>query len=161
MPNLNVTSSIAGKIRPFRPSDAGAISDILDGSSAAAQWPPESYAKLASSPGGLLLVCEAHGKPIGFLAGRQVTNEAEILNIAVSPDSRRRGVGSALLRAALGNFQRSSIARVFLELRESNLPARTLYERHGFVSCGRRKCYYANPSEDAVCMVRKLTEVST
>jgi ribosomal-protein-alanine N-acetyltransferase len=156
--NLNVTSAIAWKIRPFRPSDASTISETLDGSSEAARWPSDSYAKLASSVGGLLLVCEANTKLIGFLAARQIADEGEILNIAVRPDSRRRGVASALLLATLGEFQRSSIVRVFLELRESNLPARSLYERYGFVSSGRRKSYYANPTEDAVCMLKKLTD---
>ena len=157
-PDRHATTAIAWKVRDFRPVDAEAISEILRLSSQAAQWPPESYANLANSPGGLLLVCEAKTQLIGFVAARRVADEAEILNIAVRPDFRRKGVASALLLGALDAFQRSAVIRVFLELRESNLPARTLYERHGFIRTGRRNSYYTNPTEDALCMLRKLTD---
>jgi ribosomal-protein-alanine acetyltransferase len=155
-PDHKAPAAIARKIRAFRAADAPAIAEILRGSAEAAGWPPESYAKLAELPGGVLLVCEADGQPVGFLAARQAADEAEILNIAVHRDSRRQGVASALLLAALEEFRRSAIARVFLELRESNLPARSLYNRHGFAPSGLRKAYYHGPTEDAVCMVRKL-----
>jgi ribosomal-protein-alanine N-acetyltransferase len=156
-PDPKPSAAIAWKIRPFRATDAPAIAEILRDSAEAAQWPPESYAKLAESPGGLVLVCDASGQPVGFVAARQAADEAEILNIAVHRDSRGKGVASALLPAALDEFRRSAIARVFLELRESNLPALALYNRHGFTPSGRRKAYYHHPDEDAVCMLRKLT----
>jgi ribosomal-protein-alanine N-acetyltransferase len=152
--------AIAKKVRAFHPSDAPDIAKILSDSAEAAQWPPECYAKLAESPGGILLVCEAEGRPAGLLAARRAADEAEILNIAVHRDFRRKGVASALLLAALNEFRSSAIARVFLELRESNLPALTLYNHHGFLPSGRRKAYYHFPTEDAVCMVRKLTDSS-
>jgi ribosomal-protein-alanine N-acetyltransferase len=157
-PDNQPIAAIAKNVRAFRPSDAPDIAKILSDSAEAAQWPPESYAKLAESPGGILLVCEAGGHPVGFLAARQAADEAEILNLAVHSEFRSKGVGSALLLAALNEFRSSAIARVFLELRESNLPARALYSRHGFLPSGRRKAYYHRPTEDAVCMVRKLTD---
>ena len=157
-PDNQPTAAIAKKVRAFRPSDAPDIARILSDSAEAAQWPPESYGKLAESPGGTLLVCEAEGRSVGFLAARRADDEAEILNIAVHRDFRRKGVASALLLAALSEFHRSATARVFLELRESNLPALTLYSRRGFLPSGRRKAYYHHPTEDAVCMVRKLTD---
>jgi len=159
-PDDQPTAAIAKKVRAFHPSDAPDIAKILSDSAEAAQWPPESYAKLAESPGGILLVCEAEGRPVGFLAARRAADEAEILNIAVRRDFRRKGVASALLLAAIDEFRCFAIARVFLELRESNLPALTLYNRHGFLPSGGRKAYYHHPTEDAVCMVRKLTDSS-
>jgi ribosomal-protein-alanine N-acetyltransferase len=153
-------ASVALQIRAFRPSDAVSICEILRDSTEAAQWPSESYANLAASPGGVFLMCETSAHIVGFLAARQVSDEAEILNIAVHRDSRRKGVASALVLAALDKFRRSTITRVFLELRESNRPARTLYERHGFVLSGRRKSYYRDPTEDALCMQKKLTDPS-
>ena len=89
-------TSVALQIRAFRPSDAKSISEILRDSTEAAQWPSESYAKLAASPGGVFLVCETSAHLVGFLAARQVADEAEILNIAVNRDFRRKGVASAL-----------------------------------------------------------------
>ena len=159
-PEHNATTALAWKVRAFRSSDESAISEILRASAEAAQWPTESYADLAKSPGGLFLVCEANAQVIGFVAARQAADEAEILNIAVHRDFRRKGVASAVLLAALDAFRRSAIAQVFLELRESNLPARTLYDRHGFVPTGSRKSYYINPTEDAICMLGKFTSIS-
>jgi [ribosomal protein S18]-alanine N-acetyltransferase len=159
LPDPNATAAIAWNARAFRQSDESAISEILHDSAEAAQWPPESYANLANSPGGMVLVCDSNAQVIGFIAARQTADEAEILNIAVDRTFRRKGVASALLLAAVDTFRRAAIARVFLELRESNLPARALYERHGFVPSGRRKLYYTNPTEDAVCMLRKFTDL--
>jgi ribosomal-protein-alanine N-acetyltransferase len=146
------------KIRPFRPADTEAIFVILRDSRDAAQWPVESYAKLAASPSGVLLVGEGSAQLLGFLAARQVADEAEILNLAVHRDFRRQGIASALLLAALERFRHSAIARVFLELRASNLPARALYDRHGFVPSGVRNSYYRDPTENALCMRKKLTD---
>jgi [ribosomal protein S18]-alanine N-acetyltransferase len=159
-PDHRLTTAITWKVRTFRTSDVPAISDILRNSTEAAQWPPESYANLANSPGGLLLVCDSNAQVIGFIAARQTADEAEILNVAVDHTFRRKGVASALLLAVLDTFRRAAIARVFLELRESNLPARALYERHGFIRTSRRKSYYSNPTEDALCMLRKFTAPS-
>jgi [ribosomal protein S18]-alanine N-acetyltransferase len=159
-PDHHVATAITWKLRAFRASDVPAISSILRDSTEAAQWPPESYANLANSPGGLVLVCDSNARVIGFIAARQAADEAEILNVAVDHTFRRKGVASALLLAVLDTFRRAAIARVFLELRESNLPARALYERQGFIRTGRRKSYYANPTEDALCMLRKFTGLS-
>jgi len=157
MPSENKSvASGAWTIRPFRPNDAAAILGILRDSREAAQWPAESYVTLAASPSGLLLVCEATSNVVGFLAARRAADEAEILNVAVRRDFRRRAAGSALLVAALDSFRGSTVARVFLELRGSNIPARALYERHGFVPSGVRKWYYRDPAEDALCMQKKL-----
>jgi len=159
-PEHKPAAAVAWKIRAFRAADAPAISEILRDSTEAAQWPPESYAKLANPPGGVFLVCQANTELIGFVAARQIADEAEILNIAVHPEHRRKGVASALLAAALDEFRRSAITRVFLELRESNLPARALYDHHGFVPSGCRKSYYQHPAEDAVCMRKNLPDAS-
>jgi [ribosomal protein S18]-alanine N-acetyltransferase len=153
-------AAVAWKIRPFRADDGPAISDILRDSAEAAQWPPESYAKLANSSGGIVFVCVANDLVAGFVAARRTADEGEILNIAVRPDFRRKGIASALLRAVLDEFLSSPVLRVFLELRESNLPARELYQRHGFVPSGRRKGYYRHPTEDALCMHKEFTSTS-
>lgn len=149
----------AFKIRDFLPSDIDAISGILRTSAEAAQWPPESYPKLANSPGGLLLISqfEPSGQTIAFLAARIAADQAEILNIAVLPAFRRKHIASALLAASFERFRRSAVSRVFLELRESNSAARALYQRHGFVLSDRRKSYYQNPAEDALCMHSDLS----
>jgi [ribosomal protein S18]-alanine N-acetyltransferase len=66
--------------------------------------------------------------------------------------ARRRGIGTALVRRMLEDFQRRGVVSAFLEVRESNLPAQQLYESFGFTAVGRRAHYYHRPMEDAVVL---------
>src|SRR6267143_6810089 len=100
-PENKPVAASALAIRPFRPTDSPTIVKILRDSTEAAQWPAESYATLAASPSGLLLVCEASARVIGFVAARQTADEAEIFNLAVHKDFLRQGAASTLLVAAL------------------------------------------------------------
>lgn len=97
-------------------------------------------------------VAELDGKPVGYLFFMAAADEGELLRIGVSTDCRRQGVGQILMeymdRFALEN----SICSVWLEVRESNGPARALYEKSGFAIQGFRKKYYHKPDEDAVIM---------
>jgi ribosomal-protein-alanine N-acetyltransferase len=86
----------------------------------------------------------------GFIELLVVPPEAEILNIEVEPHRRRRGIGAALLQAAIRRCRQAGVSRLFLEVRESNYAAIRLYQRAGFERVGRRKGYYQNPVEDAV-----------
>ena len=144
-------------IRSFRPNDVKSLSKILQNAAEAAQWPLESYERLASLPGAVALVCEAENGLTGFLIARQVADEAEVLNLAVLTEARRKGQASALLAAAFDRFRRSGVTRVFLEVRQSNQPAIAFYRKHGFIPSGRRKAYYRDPVEDALCLQTKLT----
>jgi ribosomal-protein-alanine acetyltransferase len=137
-------------IRQFDPGDAQAVERITHLSPEAAEWPMESYLGLPA------WVAESEGRVVGFLAARIAADEIEILNLAVDPASRRRGAGTALLDAALEHGRRAGAARVFLEVRESNLAARRFYDRHGFTVAGRRLRYYRQPEEDALLMVREV-----
>lgn len=96
--------------------------------------------------------CPVLGYVVAWFAG----GEGEIANLAVDPDVRGRGVGSALLDAALEEARRQGAAQVFLEVRSSNLRARQLYESRGFTEVGRRRRYYRRPVEDAVVLRRTM-----
>ncbi len=144
-------------IRSFHSNDVKALARILQDAAEAAQWPLESYGRLASLPGAVALVCEAENGLTGFLIARQVADEAEVLNLAVLTEARRKGQASALLAAAFDRFRRSGVTRVFLEVRQSNQPAIAFYRKHGFIPSGRRKAYYRDPVEDALCLQTKLT----
>jgi len=87
--------------------------------------------------GVLALVSEDDRKIIGFIIGRQVGEEAEILNLAVIQAKRRRGEGGALLKAAMDEFRARHVSRVFLEVRESNQRGTTFYAKHGFLQSGK------------------------
>ncbi len=79
-------------------------------------------------------------------------DEGEILNLAVAPRGRRRGLGRALVRGVLDALTSRAARAIYLEVRESNAPARALYAAHGFREVGRRKQYYRRPVEDAIVL---------
>lgn len=85
-----------------------------------------------------------------------VSDECEILNIAVKPEYRRRGIGESLLSKALCRAEEKGAKTVWLEVRESNTPAIALYEKFGFSKVGTRKNYYRKPVEHAVIMMSRL-----
>jgi ribosomal-protein-alanine N-acetyltransferase len=86
----------------------------------------------------------------GFLVARSLGKEWEIENIAVAGPARRRGLGTRLLGEFLDQVRAQGAEAVFLEVRESNHAARSLYEKWAFVESGRRTRYYRDPEEDAV-----------
>ena len=85
-----------------------------------------------------------------------VVDEAEIANLAVEPAARRSGAGRLLLDSALGEAAARGVRTVYLEVRESNEAARSLYASRGFDEIGRRRAYYAHPREDALVLRRRL-----
>jgi ribosomal-protein-alanine N-acetyltransferase len=98
------------------------------------------------------LIVEQSGSVAGFIVGRQVEDEWEIENIAVSGAARRCGLGSRLVGELLDLVRSRGGKSVFLEVRESNRAARSLYEKWAFIEVGRRKMYYQNPAEDALIL---------
>jgi ribosomal-protein-alanine N-acetyltransferase len=102
---------------------------------------------------------------VGFcvLAIVPAGREAEVRNVAVHPERRRRGLARFLLRAAIDRARDAGAETVFLEVRESNHAARALYSSLGFAETGRRAAYYADPCEDAVLMALGVphTDVDT
>ena len=97
-------------------------------------------------------VAESGSGIVGYVVGRSVLDEAEILNLGVDPPARRQGVARALVRDLLSGFAAARIRSVFLEVRESNLAALALYQSFGFRPVGRRPRYYRRPIEDAVLL---------
>jgi ribosomal-protein-alanine N-acetyltransferase len=130
-------------IRSAKASDLGQIRAIQSSASEASQWQPSDYLTFDCH------VAFMDEQMTGFVVSRRVAEgEREILNVAVHPDFRRLGIASALLRHELARCQGSH----FLEVRESNGPARRLYERLGFEVVGVRPGYYENPNEPGIVM---------
>jgi ribosomal-protein-alanine N-acetyltransferase len=144
------------KIRKYAPADAPAICALAKLAPEAAQWPAESYQQGAEA-GQTILVAEEGDEIRGFLVSRWVAGEGEILNMAVAPAWRRKGIASQLLGVALEEARTRHVERIYLEVRESNGAAISFYARHGFARSGGRANYYSNPTENAVLMEKKLT----
>lgn len=97
------------------------------------------------------------GEVLGYVVAWFVADEGEIANLAVAPEGWGRGIGRALLDAALAEATQRRIESVYLEVRDSNARARRLYQSRGFEEVGRRSKYYRRPVEDAIVLRRTLT----
>lgn len=121
-------------------------------------WSESSVAGELANPLSLWLVAMEDGQLAGYVGSQSVMGESDMMNLAVDPAFRRRGVGQSLVRAlieALGKHGNHSLS---LEVRASNAPALALYQNLGFSQVGRRPNYYRNPKEDAL-ILRKEWEL--
>lgn len=107
------------------------------------------------SPYDVYYVFEQDEKILGYCNLRVLAGEGEIQRIAVLPSFRRLGVARKLMDAMADFAAENKVSAVSLEVRESNRPARNLYESYGFAAEAVRKGYYRNPSEDAVIMWKR------
>jgi ribosomal protein S18 acetylase RimI-like enzyme len=130
-------------LRAAGPADIEQITAIQATAPEASQWQLRDYLTFQCQ------VATLDGQIAGFVVSRQVADgEREILNVAVRPDFRRMGVATQLLQAELAGWPGAH----FLEVRESNSPARQLYGRLGFQEVGTRPGYYENPPEAGIVM---------
>ncbi len=133
-------------------------------SNGAAHWTELQYQSLIgandadNSTLALVAECEANPAVLGFLIARHLPPEWELENIVVALEARGKRIGTRLMEELLARAQKTDSQAVFLEVRESNAPARALYERLGFHQTGRRKSYYSSPIEDAVLYCKSLRQ---
>jgi [ribosomal protein S18]-alanine N-acetyltransferase len=142
-------------IRAATPADIPAMRSIAAQAATAPQWDEHEFDRLFDSESSRLVVVIDEPAVQGFVVAHQIGPEWELESIAVAPDAQRRGLASALLQHLLETVKQRGGDSVFLEVRESNVPARALYSGHGFVETGRRPRYYQDPDEAAV-LYRKV-----
>ena len=117
-------------------------------------WSKKSFLSELEDENVIFLAAEDGEKTVGFGILHYYNDEGEIYNIAVSSDYRRQGIGDKLLAGLLKRAGDIGVNTVFLDVRESNAPARNMYKKHGFYDLNIRKGYYDQPKEDAVIMIR-------
>lgn len=123
-------------------------------------WPVadfQSYIAGRDTP--VYVACDARRKIVGFAMLRLAADEAELITIAVDRGWRKKGVGRALLNAALDDLQMTPAKKLFLEVAADNTAALRLYSRHGFGKVSERQGYYARPDgrpATAIVMARDL-----
>ena len=121
-------------------------------------WSENSVASELHNPLALWLVAMDADRVAGYVGSQTVMGETDMMNVAVHPDYRRRGIAEKLCLALVEALKERESHSLTLEVRASNVPAKALYEKLGFVQVGLRKNYYRNPREDAL-ILRKEWEI--
>ena len=116
-------------------------------------WSRESFHRLLSQ---LALVADDGDEVVGYIVAHWAGEESEILNLAVHPEQRRRGIARRLVEEAVVRLVAKGVRLVFLEVRESNEGALAFYDGLGFRQAGHRPGYYRRPREDALVLARSL-----
>ena len=112
-------------------------------------WSEKSIASELSNELSLWLVALDEDTVAGYIGSQTVLGEADMLNLAVAPEYRRRGVGRELVQELISRLDAHCLT---LEVRVSNENARRLYESMGFIQVGLRRNYYEKPREDAMIL---------
>ena len=115
-------------------------------------WSENSVASELNNPLSVWLVAEENGIVCGYVGSQTVLDETDMMNIAVHPDFRRKGIAAALIAELVRLLKERGSRILRLEVRESNAPAISLYETMGFTQLGFRKNYYRNPKENALIL---------
>ena len=115
-------------------------------------WSERSFRMSLDNPITHAIVAVREGRVAGYALYSLLFEDGELYNIAVDPAFRGQGIGGELLSAAVDDCRRRGAEVLRLEVRKGNLPARSLYEKFGFLEEGIRKNYYQNPTEDAILM---------
>ena len=115
-------------------------------------WSEASITSELENPLSLWLIAEEDGAVCGYVGSQTVLDETDMMNIAVHPDCRRKGIAAALIAELVSRLKARGSRILRLEVRESNLPAIALYKAMGFTQLGLRKNYYRNPKENALIL---------
>ena len=121
-------------------------------------WSENSVASELNNNLALWLVAMNDDTVVGYIGSQTVAGETDVMNIAVHPDWRRRGIAQSLIECLVVELKNRGSEALMLEVRASNAPAIALYEKLGFRQVGRRPNYYRNPKEDAL-ILRKEWEI--
>ena len=119
-------------------------------------WSENSIAYELTSRLSYWLVAVENGEVVGYIGSQSVLGESDMMNVAVHPDHRRKGIAEALVLALAKDLKEQDNVCLILEVRVSNTPAIALYEKLGFTQVGRRPNYYRNPKEDALILRKTL-----
>lgn len=119
-------------------------------------WSKQSLEEEMNNETSLFLVAKEENEVIGYIGMSIVIDEGYIFNVAVRENHRNRGVATALINELVTYGKKNNFSFITLEVRESNLPAISLYSKFGFIKAGERKNYYSNPKENAILMTKYL-----
>lgn len=145
------------KISPMAAQHAPALA-ALEREQFSAPWTLSDFQHTLTDEYTDYFVAENDRVIAGYIGLRFGGDTADITTFCVAPPYRRQGVGQSLLAYATSYAARKGCQKVFLEVRESNIPARALYEKNGFCFVSKRKRYYKNPEEDAWVLIKEIVK---
>jgi ribosomal-protein-alanine N-acetyltransferase len=139
------------------PTDLDGVQEV-DRASFSSPWTRAMYEEeLRQSGLAFIIVLRVASTPVaGYCSYRVVADELHVNNVAVRPEHRGRGLGRALVEAALRHGRAVGVRRALLEVRRSNLAAQRLYLGLGFSQVGERPRYYSHPEEDALLLAKDV-----
>lgn len=120
-------------------------------------WSEKSILSELENPLSCWLVAMDGERLAGYVGSQTVLGETDMMNLAVDPDYRRKGLGKELILSLIEALRQRGSRCLTLEVRDSNAPARALYEGLTFQEIGRRRNYYRNPREDALIYKKEWT----
>jgi ribosomal-protein-alanine N-acetyltransferase len=139
-------------IEPAGPRDVDALLGVAR-ESFTTPWTRKMFeAELNGNPFARILAARRRGEVLGYLCFWLVFEELRLMDLAVAPSARRRGIGRALVAQALHFGRERGASRAVLEARASNEAAHLLYAEFGFRRVALRASYYSEPTEDAILM---------
>lgn len=119
-------------------------------------WSKQSLEEELNNETSLFLVAKEENEVIGYIGMSIVIDEGYIFNVAVRESYRNKGVATALINELVTYGKKNNFSFITLEVRESNLPAISLYSKFGFIKAGERRDYYSNPKENAILLTKYL-----
>lgn len=147
-------------IRPAKPGDVGRVQHI-EASIYPDPWPRALFHLMLERAPGFFLVAVSDGKVVGYAVGevemRGGSSAGHVMNLAVEELWQRKGVGQILLEELEVRLGRTGVALFFLEVRESNLPAQSLYLKNGYTVVRRLPRYYRD--EDGLVMEKRIDRI--
>lgn len=119
-------------------------------------WTEDQLFNLLKAENSIMLAGIQEEQIVGILVASTTTVESDIYMVVVAEEYKRQGIGQQLFSYLIDYCTKEGLVTIFLEVRESNLPAFNLYKSLGFEVIGRRRAYYSRPIEDALMMQFEL-----
>ena len=145
------------EVSPMTDEDIAEIA-LIEKECFSTPWSEDALRSELTNDGAVFLKAKTDGEISGYIGMHTVLDECYIANVAVKNKFRRMGIGSLLLSEAENSAREKKCSFISLEVRVSNTPAITLYEKYGYISQGERKNFYSNPTENALIMTKTFSE---
>ena len=142
-------------VSPFEKDDISALVEI-ENEAFSTPFKEKDFLDIYESEISSVLVAKMGGRVVGYVSFTIIIDECQIINFATKNEFKRQGVGKKVMEALLDHGRTCGVTKYFLEVRQSNEGAISLYKKYGFVPVGISKNHFSQPREDAILMNLEL-----